>query len=194
MSDAPVVIVLASGQGTRFRASGGEGSKLDALLAGRKVLERTLAAVRESGLPLHVEDRGHAGMGDSIAAAVRACADATGWLVLPGDLPLVLPATLRRVGDQLASDPLVAPVFDGARGHPVGFSRAFGERLMALRGPQGAGVLLAGAQVRLLAVDDAGVVLDIDTLEDLGRAERLLAARAQDGPASLPLPSGRGLG
>ncbi|MFI4927817.1 MAG: nucleotidyltransferase family protein, partial [Burkholderiales bacterium] len=47
MSDAaapsPVVLVLASGRGERFVASGGNGSKLQALLAGRPVIEHTLA-------------------------------------------------------------------------------------------------------------------------------------------------------
>ena len=41
----PVILVLASGRGERFVASGGQGSKLRALLAGKPVLEHTLAAV-----------------------------------------------------------------------------------------------------------------------------------------------------
>ena len=95
----PVVLVLASGRGERFTASGGRGSKLQALLAGRPVLQHTLAAVRASGLPFHVEDAGHPGMGDSIAAGVQATRAADGWLVLPGDLPLVAPASLRAVAE-----------------------------------------------------------------------------------------------
>src|SRR5829696_4959365 len=95
MNAAPVVLVLASGRGERFVASGGSGSKLQALLAGTPVLEHTLAAVRASGLPFHVEDAGHPGMGDSIAAGIAATSEAAGWLVLPGDLPLVRPASLR---------------------------------------------------------------------------------------------------
>jgi HPt (histidine-containing phosphotransfer) domain-containing protein len=71
-ASAPVVLVLASGRGERFRAAGGTTHKLQALLGGRTVLEHTLAAVRDSGLPWHLEDAGHPGMGDSIAAAVRA--------------------------------------------------------------------------------------------------------------------------
>src|SRR5207244_7055817 len=101
----PVVLVLAAGRGERFVASGGTGSKLQARLGDRTVLEHTISAVIASGLPLHVEDAGHAGMGDSIAAAVRATPEAGGWLVLPGDLPLVRPLSLRAVVQalQLAS-------------------------------------------------------------------------------------------
>ncbi|MFT4265815.1 MAG: NTP transferase domain-containing protein, partial [Xenophilus sp.] len=99
----PVVLVLASGRGERFRASGGQVDKLQALLGGRPVIGRTLDAVHASGLPWRVEDAGHPGMGDSIAAAVRATREAPGWLVLPADLPLVRPQTLRRVADALAA-------------------------------------------------------------------------------------------
>jgi hypothetical protein len=86
----PTVLVLASGLGARFTASGGVGHKLQADLAGKTVLQHTLDAVRSSGLRWHLEDAGHPGMGDSIAAAVRATRDAAGWLVLPADLPLIL--------------------------------------------------------------------------------------------------------
>nr|WP_234192397.1 NTP transferase domain-containing protein [Pseudacidovorax sp. NFM-22] len=177
----PVVLVLASGRGERFRASGGAVHKLQALLAGRRVIDRTLDAVCASGLPWHVEDVGHPGMGDSIAAAVRATADAPGWLVLPADLPLVLPATLRTVAEAVTEDGAAQPVFQGERGHPVGFGAASGPALMALAGEQGAAPVLkalrARGVVRELAVDDAGVVTDIDTLDDLVRAESLLRSR-----------------
>ena len=79
--------------------------KLAAPLGGSTVLEHTLAAVRASGLPWHLEDAGHPGMGDSLSAAVRATADAPGWLVLPADLPLVSPQTLLKVADALHAGP-----------------------------------------------------------------------------------------
>lgn len=173
----PVVLVLASGRGERFAASGGRVHKLRADLDGVPVLERTLAAVRASGLPWHLEDAGHPGMGDSIAAAVRATRDAPGWLVLPGDLPLVQPQTLRAVAAALRDAPAVAPVFQGARGHPVAFGAACGEALAQLSGPQGAARVLRSVAVTELPVDDIGCVTDIDTLDDLAEAARRLRAR-----------------
>ena len=65
---SPTVLVLASGRGERFAASGGMVHKLRAALGDKTVLEHTLADVRASGLPWHLEDAGHPGMGDSIAA------------------------------------------------------------------------------------------------------------------------------
>jgi molybdenum cofactor cytidylyltransferase len=169
------VLVLASGRGERFLASGGQGSKLRALLAGKPVLEHTLAAVRASGLPYHVEDAGHPGMGDSIAAGVRATAGAGGWLVLPGDLPLLRAASLRAVAAALAQASIVLPFHHGVRGHPVGFAAVHGPALQALSGAEGAAAIVRQAQpLRLALDDDPGIVTDIDTLDDLARAERML--------------------
>ena len=177
----PVVLVLASGRGQRFAASGGAVHKLRAPLGDTTVLEHTLAAVRASGLPWHLEDAGHPGMGDSIAAAVRATADAPGWLVLPGDLPLVQPHTLRTIAAALADCAVAVPVHLGERGHPVGFAAQCLQGLLALRGEQGAAsVVREQAQqgrVRLVDVDDVGTVTDVDTVQDLERVAHWLAAR-----------------
>lgn len=181
-----VVLVLASGRGERFAASGGSVHKLQALLGGRPVLQRTLEAVRASGLAWHLEDAGHAGMGDTIAAAVRATAHAAGWLLLPGDLPLVRPATLVQVASALASGQVVVPGYRGERGHPVGFPADCRAALLALQGDKGAFAVVqarrAQGGVVTLDTDDPGTVTDIDTLTDLARAEQLLAART--GPAT----------
>lgn len=176
-SSSVVVLVLASGKGERFIASGGTGSKLKALLAGKPVLEHTLAAVRASGLAWHLEDAGHDGMGDSIAAAVRATQDAAGWLVLPGDLPLVRPESLRAVAAALAGSEVVLPAYQGQRGHPVGFSAACRDALMTLTGAQGAAPVVRQYKSMQLALDDAGVVTDIDTVQDLAAAQDFLQGR-----------------
>ena len=178
----PTVIVLASGRGERFRAAGGIGSKLQSALAGQPVLAHTLDAVRASGLPWHLEDVGHPGMGDSIAAAVRATSDAAGWLILPGDLPLVQSTTLRAVAAALSAAVHAAqPRFRGERGHPVGFAAACFAQLSALEGNLGAAPVLramraAGAVVDV-EVEDIGIVTDVDTPDALAQAERLLLAR-----------------
>jgi molybdenum cofactor cytidylyltransferase len=187
-ANSPCVIVLASGRGERFIAAGGTGPKLQAPLAGKPLLERTLDAVRASGLPWRLEDVGHPGMGDSIAAAVRATPDAAGWLILPGDLPLVRPETLRAVARALAGRVrAVQPQYRGERGHPVGFSAGCGAQLAALKGPLGASSILKAMRaidaVADLVVDDVGIVTDIDTPEALAAAEALWLARSTGRPA-----------
>lgn len=175
----PVVLVLASGRGERFIASGGVGSKLQARLGGRPVLEHTLDAVRASGLQWHLEDAGHDGMGDSIAAAVRATQDASGWLVLPGDLPLVRPQSLQAIAAALADHAVAVPHYKGQRGHPVGFAASCRDALLRLTGAPGAAAVVRAQPAEAvihLELDDPGIVTDIDTLADLAAAQRLLGA------------------
>jgi molybdenum cofactor cytidylyltransferase len=171
---SPTVIVLASGRGERFAASGGQVHKLQALLGGKKIIDRTLNAVRASGLPFHIEDAGHPGMGDSIAAAVRATPDAQGWLILPADLPLIQPVTLLAVAQALQQSSLVYPMFAGHRGHPVGFGRAYAAQLTSLQGNKGAAQIIIAGEATELIVSDVGCVTDIDTLQDLEKAQKLL--------------------
>ena len=171
----PTVLILASGRGERFIASGGTGSKLDAMLSGKTVLQHTLDAVQKSGLPYHVERGPHPGMGDAIAAAVRATPDAAGWLVLPGDLPLIQPETLCVVALALGNHAAVVPTFNSQRGHPVGFSLQCRVALEALKGNRGAAPVLSVYNAIEMVVNDAGSVTDIDTLDDLYRVAQQLA-------------------
>jgi molybdenum cofactor cytidylyltransferase len=175
----PCVLVLGSGRGERFRASGGTVHKLDAPLHGKRLLEHVIAAVEESGLSWHLERSSHPGMGDTIAAAVRASAHADGWLVLPADLPLVRAETLRHVAHAVNTHAAVVPRWRGQRGHPVGFSKACKEALLALSGDGGANSVVrmhaAHGRVAWLDVEDQGCVLDVDTVEDLLALERRVA-------------------
>jgi molybdenum cofactor cytidylyltransferase len=181
----PVVILLAAGRGERFAAAGGQGHKLDARLGDQTVRAHALQAVRDSGLeghlvtPADTAHLAHAGMADSIACGVRATANAAGWLILPADLPLVLPRTVQAVAQALmaGTHDVVVPTFQGERGHPVGFTAACRDDLLALHGDQGARAVVRAHAVQLLAVDDAGCVLDVDTPAALARAQALWQQR-----------------
>jgi molybdenum cofactor cytidylyltransferase len=179
----PTVLVLAAGQGSRFKASGGSVDKLDALLHGQSVRSHVLAAVHASGLPHHVVERHHlagipdAGMGDSIACGVTATPHANGWLILPADLPLIQPATLLEVAHALRAHAIVVPFFNQTRGHPVAFQACFRDELMRLTGDVGARRIVSQRVFHPLNVNDQGVVLDVDTVELLDAAHRALQHR-----------------
>lgn len=176
---SPVVIILAAGRGERFVASGGKCHKLDALLGEESVLTRVMQAVEAAGLPWHLvrPAGGTAGMGASIALGVSATAQAPGWLILPADLPLIQPDSLRRVAAGLADNAIVAPHYQQRQGHPVGFRREYGPALRALSGDTGAKTILMHArqrgEVKDLSLGDVGIVHDIDTLADLEAARQV---------------------
>jgi molybdenum cofactor cytidylyltransferase len=92
------------------------------LLAGMRVMDHVLDAVRSSGLPYHVlrpdaHEATGAGMGDSIAAGVRATPDASGWLTLPVDLPLIRSDMLLAIASAPPCE-VTMPRYQGQRGQP----------------------------------------------------------------------------
>lgn len=64
---------------------------------------------------------------------------------------------------------MVAPCWQGQRGNPVFIPRQYLPDLLALSGDQGARALLQRFPPHLIAVDDPGIVRDIDTPADLAR-------------------------
>ena len=179
----PTVIVLAAGRSERFKVASGGQHKLHTMLQGRTVLERTLASVQASGLPFHLVTAAdmshidHAGMGDSIAAGVMATQHASGWLILPADLPLVLPQTIFAIALALATHEVVVPVYAKHRGHPVGFAAVCGAALAQLSGDHGAARVVAQHEAYTVPIDDIGCVLDVDTPEQLAQANLVLLQR-----------------
>jgi molybdenum cofactor cytidylyltransferase len=180
------VIVLAAGQGSRFRAAAGaDQDKLLADCVGRDAVVRPVIEQVLVNLPACAVKRvvvtspdrlevirlaqAHgcevvqlcsAGMGDSIAAAVAASGSSDGWLVVLGDMPFILPSSIERVLARI--DGISVPVHAGQYGHPVAFGRAFGPALMALKGDRGAKPLFAQGEVREIQVSDPGVLWDVD--------------------------------
>jgi molybdenum cofactor cytidylyltransferase len=85
-------------------------------------------------------------------------------------MPFIEPATIAQVADAIEHPTmLVAPVFRGRRGHPVGFGRTHFEALIRLTGDDGARTILRdhAEHVRRLACEDPGILTDIDTPTDL---------------------------
>ena len=194
MKSRPVVVVLAAGRGERFQ---GDGHKLEQVLGAEKLICTTIRHVIESRLPLVVVTREcmasqvrhlvatrdvilvpegvPGGMGFSIAAGVSASSHASGWLILPGDMPEVRPASLRAVAEALEHSLIAYAQYRGLRGHPVGFGAELFSELTALTDDRGARRIVSRFPGVGVELDDAGVLIDIDTADDL---RRLREARA----------------
>lgn len=189
MREPPIVgVLLAAGSATRFGAD----KLLATLPTGSRVAAaalRSLAAavdhvvvvlrpgdaaltdlLREQGPRLTACAEAAEGMGASLAWGVRAAPLAAAWVIALADMPWVHSETIAAVVTALrAGAPLAAPAYRGRRGHPVGFAAAFYPELTVLRGDEGAKSVLAAHPVRLVDVEDAAVLQDVDTPADLGR-------------------------
>lgn len=122
------------------------------------------------------------GMGLSISAGVGARPDAPGWLILPGDMPQVQPSTLKSIAGRIGDDAVVYAQHKGRRGHPVGFSAEMYSELIVLTGDEGARRLIARYPSVGVEVDDAGVLQDVDTIDDLDLMRRRVSARSMKSP------------
>lgn len=199
MNTRPTVVVLAAGLGSRFE---GPIHKLQQRLGPLSVLGNTLRCAIESHLPVVVvtnqalaaeaatlvaqhdivvlPDNGTPiGMGHSIAAGVAARANAPGWLLLPADMPLVQPATLLAVAEALTHHAVAYAQYQGRRGHPVAFAGELVSELLMLSGDAGARRIVARYPAVGVDVDDPGVLLDVDTAQDLARVRALRASQGQ---------------
>ncbi len=92
-------------------------------------------------------------------------------LVLPVDHPRVRPATVAALLAAWDRDPgaIVRPVHDGRPGHPTLFPRTTWPALGDASLPDGARTVVESERVVDVAVDDPGVLIDIDTPDDLQR-------------------------
>lgn len=192
-SSMPTLIVLGAGRGSRYL---GGGHKLARSWRSSTVLGQSVANAVASGLPVKVitteslvelvsplvarrdiivlpeaSTEPRLGMGYSIASGVRAALDSPGWLVLPADMPLVTPQAIRQVAQALGAYPVAYAQHQGRRGHPVGFSAELVPDLVALSGDEGARRVIARYPAHAVDVEDPGVLLDFDTLEDFKRQD-----------------------
>ena len=184
-----VGILLAAGRGRRFDPEGVRNKLLQELNGAPVVaasarnmlaaLPRVVAVVRDDddataallaqlGCEVTRCAQSDTGMAASLVHALRQVAQADGWLVALGDMPRVQPSTivaLRQAVEDGAA--IAAPTYQGRRGNPVAFGRAHLPALLALAGDRGARGIVNNNPVNDVAVDDAGILLDIDTPSDL---------------------------
>lgn len=193
MADVGLVI-LAAGAGTRL---GGVAKASLQLPDGRTFIESIVQAAREVGLcdavivvgkPFGdaVAAAGRAlgcvpaenaaperGMASSVAVGFEtlqtlarpSCNAAWLW---PVDHPAVSPATLRMLIASLGGHAGARPTFGGRGGHPPLIARSLWSSLASCADVEGgARTVLAAADVVDVAVEDRGVVRDVDTPADL---------------------------
>jgi molybdenum cofactor cytidylyltransferase len=194
------IAVLAAGRGSRF---GGDVPKPLVELRGRPLVAWALDAANASGLRPIVLVVGHGAAAVTgaapegvlvvraqrwrrgIARSLRAALDALEpWAAVGaiciglGDQPLVGPDAYRRLAAAYHDGAtLAAATYRGERGNPVLMARPLWGEAQRLDGDVGARALMGVHDVAEVDCTDTGHPSDVDTLEDLRHAERVLEAR-----------------
>jgi len=159
-------------------------------LDGRTALERAVDLFQQAGIPDIAVVLGHRaedlapeaerlgavpvlnpdyarGMYSSIMAGLRALPpEVDGCFLLPVDIPLVRPRTIRALADSFRDGtPVLYPVFHGRHGHPPLIARALFAEILHGDGDGGLKRVLEGhaAEAEELDVFDEAILLDMDT-------------------------------
>ena len=189
-------ILMASGLSERYGKN-----KLLEKLDGREIILHTAGSLTAAGLsPLAVTrnetvralmDRAgircvlHEGplKSDTIHAGLEALdPDSAGYLFMPGDQPLVRPASLQKMVSQFLTSPDMAVrlAFEGTAGSPVLFPAFCREKLLAYAGDRGGLEVLRAENIPCVSVqaDNAWELWDADTPEDLEKIKEVYARYA----------------
>lgn len=119
------------------------------------------------------------GMGTSLRTGLAAVhPQAEGALIVLADQPLVRPATVNSMIEHhhRHRPQIVIPIYKGFRGNPILLDRSVFPELMNLQGDIGCRAIFGGhtENIHKLPVEDAGILLDLDTLADFSAMEALL--------------------
>lgn len=187
---APLVALLAAGRSRRFG-----GGKLDAPCAGKRLGQWSVDTAADAGFAPGVivtapeppvfageaagwslisNPHAETGIASSLACAAREAAarGAHVLLVLLADMPLIPARLLRTLAD--SETPAATRYPHGRPGVPALIPGSLYPALMALTGDHGASAVLAAEPDLVLIEAQPEWLLDIDTAEDLVRAEAIL--------------------
>ncbi|MEX0965470.1 MAG: nucleotidyltransferase family protein [Pseudohongiellaceae bacterium] len=181
-------IVLAAGSSTRFGSSKllaelhstkpvfqQTMERISAVFSARVVVTRPelLASVQPlaTNTTVHSFDNAERGMGATLAFAAKHVGSWGGCVVCLGDMPFVAESTYRLIALQLTQSSIVIPTIGAKTGNPVAFGSNYFSELTKLDGDSGGRKIieLHPDAVQRLAVDDPGILQDIDTQGDLAR-------------------------
>ncbi|HEX7839486.1 MAG TPA: NTP transferase domain-containing protein, partial [Kofleriaceae bacterium] len=190
-------VVLAAGRASRM----GE-NKLIAELGGEPIVRRTVRAVLASRARPVIVVTGHEaeavraalagfdvtfvhnpdfadGMSTSLRVGIAAAGAVHAALVCLGDMPRLEGRHLDAVIDAFrAGDPdqIIVPTYDRKRGNPVLWPSGYFTEIAELSGDVGARALLSrhADHVRLLAIDDPAILVDVDTPAALAELRQIV--------------------
>jgi molybdenum cofactor cytidylyltransferase len=108
------------------------------------------------------------GMLSSLQCGLRAASrESDAIFFTPVDYPAIAESTVRQLAASWAGDSILIPRYQNRRGHPVLIARALVPEFLDLLDTAQARDVVRGheSSIRYVAVDDPGILLDVDTPE-----------------------------
>ena len=136
--------------------------------------ESLIPVLDRCGAPWVRNERFAEGMYSSVQVGVRSLPpDVAAFFLVPGDMPLVRPATLMQLAVEWHARPggILYPCHQGHRGHPPLIASEYIPEILSETPPGGLRELLArhAADARNIEVADPGILADLDTPEEYRR-------------------------
>lgn len=188
-------VILAAGSSRRFgedkrktRLPSGRGVLEEVIHTAASELEQVIVVLRfgdrdfEQQLSGNIDDKrvrcfrapdSARGMAHSLGNAIHEVSDWDAAMIFLGDMPFIRRETIKALLASYVEHKneacIVVPTVEGTRGHPVLFDQAYFREIEALTGDTGARELLNAHADKVveLAVEDPGILKDIDTPEDI---------------------------
>ncbi|MBT2700413.1 nucleotidyltransferase family protein [Bacillus sp. ISL-40] len=90
------------------------------------------------------------------------------FFITPGDCPLVKKETVQLLAKHKGK--VVIPSFNYKGGHPIKLSSEVKQKILETNPESNLRVILGGYEKKYMNVDDPGVLMDVDTMEDFQKA------------------------
>lgn len=94
--------------------------------------------------------------------------NAPAFFITPGDCPFVKKETVQLIAEQKGN--VVIPSFHYKGGHPIKLSSEVKQKILETIPESNLRAVLGGYEKKYMNVDDPGVLMDVDTLEDYQKA------------------------
>ena len=146
-------------------------NKVDVFLVAGYCHEDLAAGIKNRNITIVFNPDYEKGMFSSIQAGVRRLPPGyQAFFILPVDIPLVRPETIRQLLNTAAENPnrIIYPVFEGKRGHPPRIPVALSPDILGWKKGGGLKAVLKSHEKMALEVPvtDSNILFDIDTPED----------------------------
>jgi len=90
------------------------------------------------------------------------------FFITPGDCPHVKKETVQLIAEHKGN--VVIPSFNYKGGHPIKLSSEVKQKILETNSESNLRAVLGGYEKKYMNVDDPGVLMDVDTLEDFQKA------------------------